>query len=85
MATRFMPLAAVLLLCLAGCVTPDTYKTSADFKRPEAGYRLVVMKPDIAVSLLTAGGQLELRWSREPGLGGNGRGCQVSEVWLIRR
>src|SRR5262245_266513 len=62
MATRLMPLAAVLLLCLGGCVTaPATYQTSADFKRPEAGYRLVVMKPDIAVSLLTAGGQLEQR------------------------
>ena len=23
-------------------------------------------------------------WSREPGQGGNGRGCQVSEVWLIK-
>jgi hypothetical protein len=32
----------------------------------------------------TAGGQLELAWFREPGLGDNGRGCQVSEVWLIR-
>jgi hypothetical protein len=32
----------------------------------------------------TATGVLELRWYREPGLGGNGRGCQVSEVWLIR-
>src|SRR5262245_35936637 len=62
MATRLLPLAAVLLLCLGGCVTaPATYQTSADFKRPEAGYRLVVMKPDIAVSVLTAGGQLEQR------------------------
>ena len=62
MATRFLPLAAALLLCLGGCVTvPATYKTSADFKRPEAGYKLVVMKPDIAVSVLTAGGQLEQR------------------------
>ena len=32
----------------------------------------------------TAGGQLDLAWYGEPGLGGNGRGCQVSEVWLIR-
>jgi len=29
-------------------------------------------------------GQLTLVWRREPGLGGNGRGCQVSEVWLLR-
>jgi hypothetical protein len=33
----------------------------------------------------TAKGDLTLRWQREPGLGGNGRGCQVSEVWLIRK
>jgi hypothetical protein len=32
----------------------------------------------------TAGGELTLTWQREPGLGGNGRGCQVSEVWLIK-
>ena len=62
MGTRYMPLAAALLLCLGGCVTaPATFQTSADFKRPDAGYKLVVMKPDIAVSLLTAGGQLEQR------------------------
>ena len=30
-------------------------------------------------------GELTLNWTREPGLGGNGRGCQVSEVWLIKR
>lgn len=33
----------------------------------------------------TAGGQLTLTWLPEPGLGGNGRGCQVSELWLIRK
>jgi hypothetical protein len=33
----------------------------------------------------TRGGRLELAWTREQGLGGNGRGCQVSEVWLIRK
>lgn len=33
----------------------------------------------------TSGGVLELSWNREPGLGGNGRGCQVSEVWLIKK
>ncbi len=30
------------------------------------------------------GAELRLRWTGEPGLGGNGRGCQVAEVWLIR-
>jgi hypothetical protein len=32
----------------------------------------------------TKSGQLNLTWRREPGLGRNGRGCQVAEVWLIR-
>lgn len=32
----------------------------------------------------TQSGKLKLTWRCEPGLGGNGRGCQVSEVWLIR-
>jgi hypothetical protein len=30
-------------------------------------------------------GDLTLKWFREPGLGGNGRGCQVAEVWLIKK
>ena len=33
----------------------------------------------------TAGGKLKLSWSAEPGRGGNGRGCQVAEVWLMKR
>jgi hypothetical protein len=33
----------------------------------------------------TAGGKLELRWLARPGRGGNGRGCQVAEVWLINK
>ncbi len=28
-------------------------------------------------------GELALTFRREPGLGGNGRGCQVSEIWLL--
>ena len=27
--------------------------------------------------------KLALSWTREQGQGGSGRGCQVSEVWLI--
>ncbi|MCX5756982.1 MAG: hypothetical protein NTU83_00440 [Candidatus Hydrogenedentes bacterium] len=34
---------------------------------------------------VTAKGNLTLSWSQEPGRGGNGRGCQVAEVWLIRK
>ncbi len=33
----------------------------------------------------TEHGELDLAWYGEPGLGGNGRGCQVAEVWLIRK
>jgi hypothetical protein len=33
----------------------------------------------------TRDGQLSLKWYRDPGLGDNGRGAQVSEVWLIRK
>lgn len=33
----------------------------------------------------TKDGKLKLTWERKPGLGGNGRGVQVSEVWLIRK
>ncbi len=33
----------------------------------------------------TASGELRLTWSKPVGLGGNGRGVQVCEVWLIRQ
>jgi hypothetical protein len=33
----------------------------------------------------TAAGELTLEWTKPAGGGGNGRGVQVSEVWLIRR
>ncbi|HUK17950.1 MAG TPA: glycoside hydrolase family 20 zincin-like fold domain-containing protein [Bryobacteraceae bacterium] len=33
----------------------------------------------------TEKGTLDLSWYRGPGQGGNGRGCQVAEVWLIRK
>jgi hypothetical protein len=32
----------------------------------------------------TREGKLDLSWFAEPGLGGNGRACQVSEVWLVK-
>jgi hypothetical protein len=31
----------------------------------------------------TSTGSLKLSWTREAGLGGNGTGCQVAEVWLM--
>jgi hypothetical protein len=33
----------------------------------------------------TRAGELNLAWYQEPGRGGNGRGCQVAEVWLIKQ
>jgi len=33
----------------------------------------------------TQSGDLTLEWSKQPGQGGNGRGTQVCEVWLIRK
>ena len=33
----------------------------------------------------TADGKLTLEFSIETGKGGTGRGCQVGEVWLIRK
>lgn len=33
----------------------------------------------------TRQGELKLTWFGEPALGGNGRNCQVSEVWLIKK
>ena len=33
----------------------------------------------------TADCKLTLTWRQEPGKGANGRGCQVAEVWLIRK
>ncbi len=32
----------------------------------------------------TADGSLTLTWMQAPGRGGNGRGCQVAEVWLMK-
>jgi hypothetical protein len=54
-----MPVLAVLFL-VAGCTT-TRQQTSAGFVPPAGSYKLIVMRPDIAVSLLTAGGQLEQR------------------------
>ncbi len=33
----------------------------------------------------TAGGTLTLEWRQESGAGGTGRGCQVAEVWLLKK
>ena len=33
----------------------------------------------------TADGELKLTWTKPVGMGGNGRGVQVAEIWLIRK
>jgi hypothetical protein len=33
----------------------------------------------------THSGTLTLNWTQEPGAGGNGRGCAVAEVWLLKK
>jgi hypothetical protein len=33
----------------------------------------------------TRDGRLKLTWYRQAGLGGNGRGCAVAEIWLIKK
>jgi hypothetical protein len=33
----------------------------------------------------TRKGELSLSWFQEPGRGGAGRGCQVAEVWLLKK
>lgn len=52
----------------------------------------LMVKPDEMTPLefevplaATQDGELTLRWNREPGYGGNGRGCQVAEVWLLKQ
>ena len=51
-------------LCLAGCATTQQ-QAGPDFKLPQGPYKLVVMRPDVAVSALTARGHLNPRadWS----------------------
>jgi len=60
MVSRLAPLMAVVLSCLSGCAT-STQNATEGFHRPTGNYRLVVMKPDISVSVLTAGGLTEPR------------------------
>ncbi len=64
MAGRSIPLSLVLVFCMAGCAA-TSQQASSGFKRPSGDYRLVIMRPDISVGVLTAGGLIEPRedWS----------------------
>lgn len=64
MSARCTSLIALTMLCLAGCAT-TRQQSAPDFNMPPGEYKLVVMRPDVAVSTLTARGDLERRedWS----------------------
>lgn len=51
--------ACLALIALSACATPNTLRQT-DFVAPE-GARIVIMKPDVSMSLLTAGGLAEPR------------------------
>jgi len=52
---------AMLLLTLSGCIAPQQQLTSVGFVPPGGNPKIIVMRPDVAVDLLTAGGMLERR------------------------
>lgn len=53
-----MPVIAILVL--AGCAAPKQ-QTSVGYVPPSGNYKVIVMRPDIAVDVLTVGGLLERR------------------------
>ncbi len=69
----------------------DNFRPRIRLEAEEREIHPLIKKPDPIVPLefdipstLTADGVLNLRWNQELGRGGNGRGCQVSEVWLMK-
>ncbi len=62
-------------------VANEKYEIHPWLKRPVPFQPLEFDIPKAA----TEGGKLELVFSREPGLSGNGRGLEIGEVWLIRK
>jgi hypothetical protein len=71
--------------------TGDRFDTRIRLVADGAEVHALLRKPDPVQPVefdvpraATADGTLELVWTQEPGRGGNGRGCQVAEVWLIR-
>jgi hypothetical protein len=58
-----MRLAITLAAALAvtACVTPENKRVAADFQAPTERTRVVIMRPDVHMSLLTAGGLEEPR------------------------
>jgi hypothetical protein len=62
------------------CIAGESHEVHGWIEKPRPNRPLEF---DIPVEA-HASGTLELSWTREPGLGGNGRGCQVAEVWILR-
>jgi hypothetical protein len=70
----------------------DNFRTRVRLDAGATEVHPLIAKPDPVRPLefdipaaATRSGTLTLRWSQEPGQGGNGRACQVAEVWLIRK
>ncbi len=61
-------------------VANDTIEVHPYIPRPQPIKPIEFALPQAA----TREGKLTLSWFGEPGLGGNGRNCQVSEVWLLK-
>jgi hypothetical protein len=76
---------------LPQCLSGDRFDTRIRLVADGVEVHALLRKPDPVRPVefdvpraATADGTLELVWTQEPGRGGNGRGCQVAEVWLIR-
>jgi hypothetical protein len=72
--------------------TGDNFATRVKLMAEGLEVHPLIKKPDPVAAVefdipaaATADGKLDLTWTQEPGRGGNGRGCQVAEVWLIRK
>jgi hypothetical protein len=59
----------------------DKYEVHPETAKPQP---VVLVEYDIPREA-TRDGRLKLTWYRQPGLGDNGRGCAVAEIWLIKK
>ncbi len=64
---RVIAAVAAACLCLAACTTTSTKLGIADSAKPAAGARILLLKPDVQLAVLTAGGVDEARadWSQQ--------------------
>jgi hypothetical protein len=72
--------------------TGDNFQLKIQLDADGLAVHPLIKKPDPSQPIecdvpakATEDSQLTLRWRVEPGRGGNGRGCQVGEVWLIKK